>query len=191
MKSSIYNTFVPTKDKNFFIAYNTLSGSISLVDRDLKNALQTGQMPTNPKLRTDLLKSNLLVEDGVDEKKIYQYTHNKYKHDNNYLHFCLILSYDCNFRCPYCYQGSNKSKIAISHETMQNVLSFFQKTCEERKAKDLEITLYGGEPFLFPEKCREIVQKTSDWASDDQRVGRAKVFRATLADISPLQARED
>lgn len=167
MKSSVYNIFVPTKDKSKFVAYNTLRGSTSIVNDELKNAIESGKLPEDKKLLETLKNTNLIVEDKADEKKVCKYLHAKHKFDNSYQHFCVIITYDCNFRCPYCYQGADKDKQPISNETLEKVIKCIKLTCKERKARDLEITLYGGEPFLFPEKCKKLVEETSEWAKEN------------------------
>jgi uncharacterized protein len=167
MKSSNYNFFIPTKEEQTFIAYNSLSGSVSIISKDLKEALAENNLPENNDALKDLEKTGLAVDDCIDEKKVYKYIHNKFKFDNSYQHFCVIITYDCNFRCPYCYQGADKSKQPITEEILERIIKFIKKTCLERKAKDMEITLYGGEPFLYPEKCVKLVEETSAWAKEN------------------------
>jgi uncharacterized protein len=167
MKSSVYNIFIPTKDSSKFIVYNTLRGSISVINEELKNALQSdGNLPQDKTTLDMLVKTNLVVDNKIDEKKVYRYLHNRHKHDNSYQHFCVIITYGCNFRCPYCYQGAEKDKNPISDEMLERVIKCIKQTCKERKAKDLEVTLYGGEPFLFPEKCKKLVEAASSWANE-------------------------
>ncbi|MDD5162913.1 MAG: hypothetical protein PHD95_01765, partial [Candidatus ainarchaeum sp.] len=84
MKVSKYNFFIPTKDENFFIAYNTLSGSISIIDGEVKKALQANALPSDENALEKLKKTNLIIDDEIDEKKLYQYTHNRFKHNNSY-----------------------------------------------------------------------------------------------------------
>lgn len=167
MKSSMYNIFIPTKNSSVFIVYNTLKGSTTLVNEELKNAIQNNSIPQDEATLEKLVKTNLVVEDTMDEKKVYKYLHNKHKYNNSYQHFCVIITYDCNFRCPYCYQGADKNKNPMSDETLEKVIKCIKQTCNERKARDLEITLYGGEPFLHPKKCKKLVEETSDWAKEN------------------------
>ncbi|MBI5229389.1 radical SAM protein [Candidatus Micrarchaeota archaeon] len=164
MKRSIYNIFIPTKNHSKYIAYNTLVGSVSVVNTELKDAILHNELPQDEEILNELRETNLVVDDKIDEKKVYKYMHNRYKHDNSYQHFCVVITYDCNFRCPYCYQGANKSREPMSDEMVDKVISFIKNTCMERKARDLEITLYGGEPFLCPEICKKLVEETSKWA---------------------------
>lgn len=168
MKSSNYNLFIPTKSEDAFIVYNTLSGSISVINKELKEKLENNNLPKEENILKHLVRTGLILEDKIDEKKIYQYIHNRHKYNNSYQHFCVVITYDCNFCCPYCYQGVNKSKSPImSDEVLKRVIRFVKNTCLERKARDLEITLYGGEPFLFPEKCKKLVEETSTWAKEN------------------------
>ncbi len=176
MKSSIYNIFVPTKDSSKFVAYNTLRGSTTIVNDEVKKAIQGNNLPDDKKLLEKLQKTNLVVDDESDEKNLCKYLHNKHKFDNSYQHFCVIITYDCNFRCPYCYQGADKNKHPISEEMLEKVIKCIKRTCKERKAKDLEVTLYGGEPFMFPKKCKKLVEETSQWAKENNIIFHLSVL---------------
>lgn len=64
----------------------------------------------------------------------------------------LALSYDCNLRCPYCYQNELRDRNGPSLRSMSPDLvdTLFTKTIPAlygSTANRLQISLYGGEPF--------------------------------------------
>ena len=57
----------------------------------------------------------------------------------------IELTLACNFRCPYCYAGTNPNQASLTLDEVQDVV---------RQAKALgakRIILLGGEPTLYPE----------------------------------------
>lgn len=78
--------------------------------------------------------------------------------------FTWVVSYNCNFRCPYCFEERNlkdgktvlvftKEQVDIAYETQDRIQP-------HRKLRKNIITLYGGEPLLAENK--EIVNYIVD-----------------------------
>lgn len=72
---------------------------------------------------------------------------------------CLHVAHGCNMDCEYCFAGkgeyNNKSGL-MSLETGKKALDFLVENSEGRK--NLEVDLFGGEPLLNWEVCKEIVR---------------------------------
>lgn len=66
----------------------------------------------------------------------------------------LMVSYDCNFRCPYCYEagisdyGNKWSKKVFTKELVDRVYEAINEIEPDVKKRYKTITLYGGEPLL-------------------------------------------
>ena len=74
----------------------------------------------------------------------------------------LAVSYDCNLRCPYCYQNELRDRNGPFLRSMSPdfVDTLFTKTIPAlygTTANRLQISLYGGEPFT-PENVPAIEQ---------------------------------
>lgn len=75
-------------------------------------------------------------------------------HKTLYKHFLFIVTYNCNFRCPYCYEnsistcGKNWSGKTFTKELIDRAYSALLEIEPSRKLHDNTITLYGGEPLL-------------------------------------------
>ena len=86
--------------------------------------------------------------------------HRKYK--MLYKHFLFVMTYDCNFRCPYCYEngisgkGRNWSGKTFTREMVDKAYLVMLQIEPERKLHHNVITLYGGEPLL--KKNKDIVE---------------------------------
>ena len=83
---------------------------------------------------------------------------------NKLLHkyFTFIITYDCNFRCPYCYEanlsnhGLNWSKKKFTKEMVDKAYRAIDIIENRRDYRSNTILLYGGEPLLA--ENREIIE---------------------------------
>ncbi|MDR2131618.1 MAG: SPASM domain-containing protein [Odoribacteraceae bacterium] len=77
-------------------------------------------------------------------------------------HFMFLVAYDCNFRCPYCYEkkvlknSRQWTKKIFSKEMVDKAYNAISKIGGDRRLHSRQITLYGGEPLL--EKNKDIVE---------------------------------
>lgn len=68
--------------------------------------------------------------------------------------FVFMVSYDCNFRCPYCYEagvsgnGHKWSKKTFTKEMVDRAYDAMTEIEPDESKRYKVITLYGGEPFL-------------------------------------------
>lgn len=60
----------------------------------------------------------------------------------------LMLTEDCNLRCKYCYENSNRVSNYMSFETAKNTVDFLIDNAIEYGNRELQITCFGGEPLL-------------------------------------------
>lgn len=119
-------------------------------------------------IRTLMKRGYLTSRSPVEER---EYVHSM----ANFLHqtssrgaasFLFLVAYDCNFRCPYCFEndisshGKGWSKQVFTKEMVDRA---YQAMCEiqpNRSMHGKSITLYGGEPLLA--KNKEIVKYIVD-----------------------------
>lgn len=70
--------------------------------------------------------------------------------------FTWVVSYNCNFRCPYCFESRDKKdgqdKIVFTKEQVDIVYDAQDKIQPRRELRKNIITLYGGEPLLAENK---------------------------------------
>jgi len=170
-KLSRYNLFIPVENGRELV-YNTLTSSITKVNCTLSRALKgnNGAFTNFKILEEKLMEAGILVQEKTDELKEYENLHRQWKGGKETVGFNVLLTYDCNFECPYCYQGRGKEgeKIHGFAYMPSNVLhatkEFIKRTAAERESKTLELVLYGGEPFLVPDRCKELADEIAEWA---------------------------
>lgn len=66
--------------------------------------------------------------------------------------FTWVVTYNCNFRCPYCFEGREKKdschKIAFTKEQVDIAYAAMELIQPRKELRKKTITLYGGEPLL-------------------------------------------
>ena len=76
--------------------------------------------------------------------------------------FTFAVTYDCNFRCPYCFEkGIQKDKTTFTKEMTDKAFQAIMQITPNEKLRPKTISLYGGEPLLKENKeaVSYIVQK--------------------------------
>lgn len=103
-----------------------------------------------------LLKKGFLVdkeeEEGILADKVLKASrehHEKLQREINSAVF--VLTYACNFACPYCYESGNKENTTkvMTREMVDTVFAMYNNKIDN-------IALYGGEPLLLQNK--EIIE---------------------------------
>ena len=154
----IYNCLivdVENENKNG-ILINTLNGNICIVNEEEKKSIVKWQEvdeinPRNEqerKLFEELLESGYLVANSDEEdKKVEQILsrsrEHHYKLANNKTGVVFVVTYKCNFACPYCYEDAasyNEQKI-LSEEMVDKIFEIHNNDIAY-------VSFYGGEPFV-------------------------------------------
>lgn len=151
-------------DKNEGIMINTLNGNISILSADEKDTIKKWQQSNNINPDNDseqilfesLVSNGYLVKDYHEEQSIEKHVFEICKSSHvelmqNSGEIVLVLTYKCNFACPYCYEDAKSYKRNIVM-TMDMVDKIFALQTSDLK----NISLYGGEPLL-PE-TRSIIE---------------------------------
>lgn len=78
------------------------------------------------------------------------------KHKILYSTFTWVITYNCNFRCPYCFEGrekkDGKAKIVFTKDRVDKAFNEMEIIQPQKELRRDVITLYGGEPLLSENK---------------------------------------
>lgn len=70
--------------------------------------------------------------------------------------FTWVVTYNCNFRCPYCFEARNEkngtSRIVFTKEQVDIAYEAMNRIQPHEKLRKQMITLYGGEPLMAENK---------------------------------------
>jgi len=164
-KLSKYN-LVFSLNSHYDIVFNTLYGSLTLVDKETGSAIRSGDigaLASNPVIRDELLSVNILLNDDLDENEVFYKFSRESRFQSKSIAMFLGLTSKCNLACKYCYQSLRKT-IEGSDLTENNwkILRGFL----ERRAREgyelIAIALYGGEPLLNPLMAKRVVREVEE-----------------------------
>ncbi|WP_420187434.1 radical SAM protein [Bacteroides pyogenes] len=167
---SSYAINVPLKrdnKKELFI--HGYSGAIDIIDSAIpqflienRNVLTLENFPFSNKTWSTLLRRGYITSKTKDEEHLYVKKMGDLIHQRDkamHRSFGFVVSYDCNFRCPYCYEakisehGKCWEKTTFTKEQVDKVYSLIDSMSINKEWQNRKILLYGGEPFLKENKA--------------------------------------
>jgi len=108
MKPSNYNFFLPYADTDKYIAYNSFSNALALMEKEKHDMfmafVETGTEIDNEEFVAQLKAGAFLVEDDCNELERLGLRMLKSRHNTDFLNLTITPTADCNFRCTYCYE---------------------------------------------------------------------------------------
>lgn len=151
MKFSNYNIFIENENKDKNLLINTLSGNAFKIDSNLKSDIKNNNIDNINEKQLDIFRTHgIIIDKHIDEKKYIEYLYNKEKYSDYVLSLTVLLTYNCNLRCIYCYEGAGESKKGtLTDDTRENIYKFIIKQVEIRRSKIVNLVLFGGEPSLY------------------------------------------
>jgi len=132
-------------DPDRLLLYSTRRGSLVRTGKSTFDAACAGSL--DPSEITLLSKYDILVEDITAEKKTMAGCIDRINRENLRLNLIVVLSLDCNFACPYCFEGNRKGRFYMSDQTEADLIAFVEKSLAPGKTA-LTVDFYGGEPLL-------------------------------------------
>jgi len=152
MKPSKFNIFF-NLDHTFLIIYNSLYGSLVLIDRESGESLKKGDLFSvlgESENYRKLVDVGVIVEDDFDED-LYLKKMRESMFSRDFIAMFLSLTSRCNLACKYCYQSTRPLIEGgdLTFEKWRFIYNYIVKRVEDG-AKVVSIALYGGEPLLNP-----------------------------------------
>lgn len=168
---SKYSIITKLDENNKYMLVHGYTGAIDIVSEDVAVHIETDKLfskeeiPFSNETFDTLVSRGYLTTKTPDEE--YEYVaglsnifHRVRKASQK--NFMFLVAYDCNFRCPYCYEnsisqkGRQWSKKTFTKEMVDKAYDAMLKIENNRDLHFNTITLYGGEPLLY--KNKEIVK---------------------------------
>jgi uncharacterized protein len=169
MKVSYYNIFFPFEGN--YILFNTLGGSIFVVDSEIKEFLEKDEISLLSEDYRDLFTTHgIIVEDKLNEQNAYKlvYERSKYNTISTILH--VITTYSCNLACIYCYEGKGEVEHKAMDEEIANcAIRFIKNLTENNQSQSVAIELFGGEPLLNMPINLLIAKELNKWCEETSR----------------------
>ncbi|MCM0716995.1 radical SAM protein [Parabacteroides sp. W1-Q-101] len=149
------------KDKDKYMLIHGYTGAADVITANLfdkiKNISKTNNLSNNT---LNLLLSRGYITTKTEEEeyayvaRIAKALHKGSDILNSY--FTWVISYNCNFRCPYCFEERDKkdgkNKLSFSKKQVDIAYNIQEMIQPHKELRCNVITLYGGEPLLAENK---------------------------------------
>lgn len=149
------------KEEGKYMLIHGYTGATDIVTDKLLaqiNAISSVNQLSEKTLQT-LIKRGYITTKTQEEEYAYVARIAKALHkESNILNttFTWVVSYNCNFRCPYCFEARDKKnsndKLAFTKEQVDIAYETLDKIQPHKELRRNVITLYGGEPLLAENK---------------------------------------
>lgn len=161
MEVSPYLKVYPYPEKpGYYLFFSTRTTAVLLVSEATQKAMAEKTLaPAEVEL---LSRYGVLVPDQKKEKEAVWAGWERMTSANPALNLMLVVNFDCNFACRYCYEGEGKGKLYMSPETGEQTFQFIKKNFSPAKKK-LLVDFYGGEPLLSPELIKSLSRELKDF----------------------------
>ncbi len=143
IRKSLYTVVFPLKDKYLFL--HGLSGAVKIVSRESAQKFFDGEVVD------ELAPFFTHLTPEEETEKAQSFCEFLMKNTQQCADSTIAVTYDCNLRCPYCYEIWVK-KPDVAKAVMDNYkvdkafegLEYLNKDCKKKKY----LTLTGGEPLM-------------------------------------------
>lgn len=160
---SSYSIVVPldSEPENVFMMHG-YTGAIDVLSKEIAEYLQNHEsfnkeeLPCSEITVAALEKRGYITQWNKEEEVEYakRLANALYRKENILSNsFTVVVTYDCNFRCPYCFEkGIKKDTTTFTKEMTDKLYKTILEIAPEKKLRNNVITLYGGEPLLRENK---------------------------------------
>jgi len=128
-----------------------MSGAIDVIEKEKLNAIENGDKSLE---EYKILHQRGYIKNEEDDDKFFNKIMSLCKKDEESftsgLNLLLCLTYGCNMRCTYCFQGHkiHNDKNVMTKEQVKSAFENVEKyIINDFNKKDYMVTLFGGEPL--------------------------------------------
>ncbi|MCK5706070.1 MAG: SPASM domain-containing protein [Candidatus Aureabacteria bacterium] len=156
MKASYFNFFINDHpEKGQVLILNTRTQAIAVFEKELADILQNNSgkvIDLDENKFSELLEEGFCIKDDICEKDILESWFHEICYKQKNITATILTTYNCNFACPYCFEGSATNKPEnMTKKTMNNICKWLFTKAIDINAKSINIFFYGGEPLLNKE----------------------------------------
>ncbi|GHV40313.1 radical SAM/SPASM domain-containing protein [Clostridia bacterium] len=173
VKVGRYSMFIPN-DNGEYIVYNGLTGTIIHVNDEhyimqikamLNNyADKAFDYDPNNEMHKCFKEHSVIVDEDVNEYELAVYSYEQRIVRDTSLTLILITSRQCNLRCVYCYEDHRNNHMSAS--VYESLLLFINDSLSKRTYSGVNISLFGGEPFIQFDEVINFLQNAKKLCAD-------------------------
>ncbi len=167
-RTSLYTIFLKLENEdNDFLLVHGYTGAMDIVTENVAHFLRkgaradkSGNYPVEEDTLAVLIDRGYLTDKApLEERETVQLMADIFHKKSSLTKtFLFLVAYDCNFRCPYCFENSISddgkawSKKVFTKDSVDRAYEAMLEVEPDRGKHRSMITLYGGEPLLVENK---------------------------------------
>lgn len=169
MKFSNYNLIIFDDQKKQNILFNTLYGECFKADENIIESIEKDDINIlGEEMRNIFKDKSIIIDDEVDENYYIEYFHNKAKFNTDTLSFTILLTWACNLRCVYCYEGAGEIRNkSLNSEECQSIITYIKKQIDSTRPRNVSIMLFGGEPLMNMTAADIILSQVDQYCTEN------------------------
>ncbi len=172
-KLSYFNFYIPVKETDEWLLYNSLYQKIFItrsnvgnilkqLDQDFdSNILNKKDLNLDKEIKQKLIDERFLIPVDSNEYEILQNRWTEIRKTKSRRLFLVILpSNNCNMSCLYCFESDRNPTNKMKDYTMNQILEFLENAIifEKLNINELSVIWFGGEPLIYPEGIDKLSQ---------------------------------
>jgi len=176
-QTSLYTIFVREKEEDILV--HGYTGAVDVVSHEISNFLRKRQrietysddLPFSEETFKTLVNRGYLTQLNPygERDRVQKMADLFHRRSSVKKSFLFLVAYDCNFRCPYCFEneisnnGRGWSRKTFTKDSVDRAYAAMKEIEPNDDYITKSITLYGGEPLLAKNKkiVNYIVEKGS------------------------------
>lgn len=169
MKVSYYNVFFPFGEE--YVLFNTLRGSIFVVDPETKELLEKGEISSLDEEHLRAFTDNgVIVEEELNEQNAYRLLYERSKYTTLLTAVQVATTYQCNLACIYCYEGKGEIESKkMDEKSAKCTIEFLKDLVVNDNSNALRVELFGGEPLLNMPINLMIAKELNAWCEENNK----------------------
>lgn len=147
--------------KETYLLYNSLSNSFAELSQEEYNllyecAVNNDVSAIDGDLKDDLCEMKAIIKNDDFEISKIRYINLVRRFSNTNLALTINPTLECNFGCPYCFEGNHNTASRMTDKVEDAIIEFIKR---HSLAKFLNVTWFGGEPLIEFERIRTLTRK--------------------------------
>jgi uncharacterized protein len=152
-KLSYYNEYTIKNNKTY--VYNLKYSNVISIENKSIEQVKRELIDSNDKQLLELG----FVTDESNEHLDTLLWYNSLKYRSKTLNIMLIMTYNCNLECNYCFENLDKNLLNQIQIDIDKVCNFIIQKYKAGNYEELELHYFGGEPILEVNRIKEIHSK--------------------------------
>jgi len=175
LKASKFNHMVEIEGEAYL--FNALNRGLYRIDPAVVRALkllddgsEAWDTSLKPEYRDRLVDAGYVLADHVNELDRLRGEREAMRLDSSNIMLTIAPTIDCNFGCPYCFEGGDKPRLRMQPDTMEAVVAF-ANTLITPSTQRLSVTWFGGEPLLAMSQITALTEELRANVIDKCNIG--------------------